>query len=91
MQGCCFRKIMSLTLVDFLFLFPGRFVQSAQAPCTQVNLGLFPIDIYRRRMDVRQPFTVGMSFRMAYVMTELWRFTANFTLQFIPLDRKIKN
>ena len=87
MQGCFYPNCMNLTLVNFLFLFPGWFIQSTQAPGTQAHSGLFPIDIYRRRMDIRNPFSIGMSFRMTYVMTELWRFTANFTLQFLPLDR----
>ncbi|OGN89505.1 MAG: hypothetical protein A2158_07260 [Chloroflexi bacterium RBG_13_46_14] len=76
-----------LILVNFLFLFPGWFIQSAQAPGTHVNLGLLPIDIYRCRMDIRYPFTIGMSLRMADIMTELRGFAANFTLQFLPLDR----
>jgi hypothetical protein len=38
-------------------------------------------------MDIGHPFAVGMTLRMTDIMTELWRFTADFTLHFVPLDR----
>lgn len=64
-------------------------MESTQAACTQVHTGRLPVDIDCCRMDIRYPFPIGMPLRMTYVMTELWRFTANITFHFIiiPLDR----
>jgi hypothetical protein len=48
----------------------------AQASGTQVKSFWLPVNGDSHRVNVRHPTTVGVAFGMAYIMTELWRFTA---------------
>ena len=58
----------------------------AQAPGAQVEL--FGLTIYYQgnRVDIRHPTTIGVSFGVADIMTELRGFRAQITLQlsFLP-------
>ena len=52
---------------------------STQTAGAQVEPLLFAADNNRSRMDIRLPAPVGMALRMANIMPELGRFSADIT------------
>jgi hypothetical protein len=51
------------------------FILRTQAACAKIKSFRFSIDNENDRMDIRQPFTLGMALGMADIMPELWYFT----------------
>ena len=51
-----------------------RFIVSTQTPGTQIKPFLLAIYIKGRRVNVRHPAALGMTFGMTHIMTELGRF-----------------
>ena len=60
----------------------GSLVMGAQAAGAEIEPGGFAIDFDSHRVRIGVRTLIGMAFRMANVMTELWRFAADITLQF---------
>jgi len=53
---------------------------TAQATSTQIKLFLFSINHYRSWLNIRQPASSGMLFRVAYPMTEVYCFATYIAL-----------
>ena len=63
----------------------GNLVAGPDAPGAQVKAYGGPVDIERRRLDVRHPCPPGMLLGVAYAVAEAQRFAADITFdsQFI--------
>jgi hypothetical protein len=58
----------------------GYFILGAEAPGADIDFSLPSLYHNRSTLDIGQPAPEGMLFGVAYIMSELRFFTANFTL-----------
>jgi hypothetical protein len=58
------------------------FILRAQASGAEIETSGATVNLNGNRVNIRQPFALGMPFGMADVLSELRSFTAQITLQF---------
>ncbi len=70
----------SLAMTNGVSTLAGYFILGAEASGADVDFSFLSLYHNRSSLDIRQPAPEGMLFGVAYIMSELSFFTANFAL-----------